>query len=854
MTSTGRRRFMLFASLVVLLLLYVFFEKYVSIRFTSCSKKLEAKSDRTKTIGSTGTKFTGNKFRSFSKARFFGSDTDEARKIPSSRQLCLKETVKDLMHCSNWAVVTTIFQPSASIERMMSLGGWCLVIVGDKVTPKDTYKEIESQLENTVFLDVAKQKKMFADFSDRLPWNHFSRKNVGYLYAVSHGANLIFDFDDDNYVKLGKDPLSFISPPTDPIKIMSNSNDVLAFNPYPSLDVNHFSWPRGFPLTHIKNEATYDVEFAFKSLKPGEAGVFQSFADHDPDVDAIYRLTRPLPILLKDPPAMVTVSPGVFIPYNAQATLHTYETFWALLLPASVHGRVSDIWRSYFAQRLFRELDLHVIYTESLVTQNRNSHDYQADMEAEKALYSQTETLLSFLLDWDIHSSALEENIEMLWIALYERGYIEESDVFLIQGWLRALVCSGYEMPSLTTRDDAGLTPLVKKSIDNNEKYLHGGLSPPVKNPADNNERYLMLWHSWEPFTGGLRSFGHFLELASFLNRTAVVPNAIDGCIVSGVEERYGCGLVPRTNSPPHALSDYIDLDAWIGDKVKYITIDDFTRETQDISVGIEVTQKGRTFLKGPSDKTFESTHGKIRVAKEVQIDTTNTSLPEHILNEKSILFWRWPGIDRGYDFRTSLNKADLLDISHLVFKDKIVAEVDSFVKDYFDNESYAAVHLRFGKIAMNLLDNPNEYKEGLSCLVQKITRFLHDQNLSRLYLSHDIGSQPEYLGKMNANVVRDLRSIVQSLRQSFRVGSYNDAGNITDFVKKDGPGGFLSFIEIELMSRASNLLLIGCSSFGYYAHQRAIHQERGQVLERSFFHNCTDRLTVRKELLSKNC
>ena len=31
-----------------------------------------------------------------------------------------------------------------------------------------------------------------------LPWNHFGRKNIGYLYAILHGATMIWDFDDDN--------------------------------------------------------------------------------------------------------------------------------------------------------------------------------------------------------------------------------------------------------------------------------------------------------------------------------------------------------------------------------------------------------------------------------------------------------------------------------------------------------------------------------------------------------------------------------------------------------------------------------------------------------------------------------
>ena len=42
---------------------------------------------------------------------------------------------------------------------------------------------------------------MQIDFVDNLPWNSFGRKNVGYLFAISQGAKIIFDFDDDNIIK-----------------------------------------------------------------------------------------------------------------------------------------------------------------------------------------------------------------------------------------------------------------------------------------------------------------------------------------------------------------------------------------------------------------------------------------------------------------------------------------------------------------------------------------------------------------------------------------------------------------------------------------------------------------------------
>jgi hypothetical protein len=41
----------------------------------------------------------------------------------------------------------------------------------------------------------------------------------------------------------------------------------------------------------------------------------------------------------------IAVPRGSYAPYNAQATLHLYTALWSLLLPVTIHGRVSDIWR-----------------------------------------------------------------------------------------------------------------------------------------------------------------------------------------------------------------------------------------------------------------------------------------------------------------------------------------------------------------------------------------------------------------------------------------------------------------------------------------------------------------------------
>jgi len=134
--------------------------------------------------------------------------------------------------------------------------------------------------------------------------------------------------------------------------------EAFAWNPYPYYTNKSDVWPRGFPLKLIRDKKSQEVTSPLPQvpLFDGDRiGVIQSLANQNPDVDALYRL---LPFRLPfdfnchldDTP--LALAPGFgMAPYNAQATLHLSPSFLGLLLPITVKGRVSDIWRSYFTQR-----------------------------------------------------------------------------------------------------------------------------------------------------------------------------------------------------------------------------------------------------------------------------------------------------------------------------------------------------------------------------------------------------------------------------------------------------------------------------------------------------------------------
>ena len=89
-------------------------------------------------------------------------------------------------------IITTINSPTEAIRRHIANPDYDVIIVGDKKTP-DSYKD-----EDCIFLDVKTQKELFPVLSELIPYNHYGRKNLGYLYAIQQDYKVIYETDDDN--------------------------------------------------------------------------------------------------------------------------------------------------------------------------------------------------------------------------------------------------------------------------------------------------------------------------------------------------------------------------------------------------------------------------------------------------------------------------------------------------------------------------------------------------------------------------------------------------------------------------------------------------------------------------------
>ena len=173
----------------------------------------------------TGKLFGGGKLRTFPAAeRRFAAWSQSPHQAAAS-----PPNAHTSRGCTRWAVSTTISEPSEGVRRTSWLPGWCTVVVADRKGPANwaawlrssgSAVELEqgtSFLNNdtTIYLTVPEQEAMAARsaFVALLPWNHFARKNVGFLYAIQHGATEVFDYDDDNLLVRHTARAHLLSPP-----------------------------------------------------------------------------------------------------------------------------------------------------------------------------------------------------------------------------------------------------------------------------------------------------------------------------------------------------------------------------------------------------------------------------------------------------------------------------------------------------------------------------------------------------------------------------------------------------------------------------------------------------------------
>jgi hypothetical protein len=321
-------------------------------------------------------------------------------------------------------VVTSIAEPTPPLKALAAgarAHDFDFLVVGDEGSPA------RFELDGCDFYGLDRQRALDLDFARLCPTRHYARKNVGYLLAMQSGAPFIVETDDDTVADE-----RFWRPrePTHTVRTIADHGWVNVYRYFSS----ELIWPRGLPLdeARVPPPASSSLEIA-ETVSP----IQQHLVDEDPDVDAVYRLLFELPFRFEQGPS-VALGTGAWCPFNSQNTTLFPESFPLLYLPSYCSFRMTDIWRSFVAQRLAWANGWSVLFHAPNARQDRNAHDLTRDFRDEVAGYLENRAICAALegLDLTPGTDQLAGNMQLAYERLVTGGWVDERELLLLDAWL----------------------------------------------------------------------------------------------------------------------------------------------------------------------------------------------------------------------------------------------------------------------------------------------------------------------------------------------------------------------------------------------------------------------------------
>lgn len=302
-----------------------------------------------------------------------------------------------------------------------------IIVVGDLKTDHNSYID-----KNVIYIHPNTSDEIIKDFSNTLPFNHYCRKNIGYLYAIKHNYDIIFDTDDDNL------PLDNFNDwnKLENIKLVTEPKMP---NIYSMFTKKHI-WPRGFPLELINKHEKIELSNCETQII-SNIGIYQSIAVGDPDVDAIFRLTNQNynANISFDENKSFVLNKNIYTQGNTQITFWTCkELFHLLYIPCTTSFRFCDILKMYVAQKCMWEYHKLLCYISPVVKQIRNDHNLMSDFVSEYPMYKNTFNIINNVFE-SIKLNGNRNDIMIVYKELLKYDIIEEKEILILENWLNKI-------------------------------------------------------------------------------------------------------------------------------------------------------------------------------------------------------------------------------------------------------------------------------------------------------------------------------------------------------------------------------------------------------------------------------
>ena len=322
-------------------------------------------------------------------------------------------------------VVTTIFEPAWLEGYLANLRAHgreeevTLRIICDRKTPGTVYEAADAAVRQGFDVDCPTLDEQTAYLAklgaadDFVPWNTDNRRNIGFLRAWEHGAEVLISIDDDNYCVSDADFVGahhVVGSASADLSDCRGAGDGPWFNICTLLetDVSDPVFARGFPYVARTPDALARPDVDLGRAGWGTVAVNAGLWVDDPDVDAITRLAmRPTVTSARD--EAVVLGPRTWSPVNTQNTAlvrAAIPAYYYVRMGFPLQGmkidRFGDILSGYFVQKCAKHLGHTVRLGAPVLEHRRTPHNLFKDLHEELAGVVLIEELLPWLQEVEL--------------------------------------------------------------------------------------------------------------------------------------------------------------------------------------------------------------------------------------------------------------------------------------------------------------------------------------------------------------------------------------------------------------------------------------------------------------------
>ena len=282
--------------------------------------------------------------------------------------------VKYDIYSEKWIIINAFNPPSKTIIDLENMiDKWKIIVIGNNKTNNSNWDMFKNSTK-LIYLSIKDQNLLGYNILKFLNVDSYCRKNIGYLFAIQHGAKEIYEIDEN--LEFSMNNLTFFDfNINDSYICYGQSNNSKMINPYIHFGETNI-WPRGFLYKDIISEYNKTIRYTHSSKIKLEPLVYQGLINGIPDVDSLFILTHGkissnLNITFSNNPPLLYL-PGNYVPLNSKNTKYFYEIFPFLMLPMTINESISDILRGYILERFVYAYNGSIVY-------NNNTDVYNSD-------------------------------------------------------------------------------------------------------------------------------------------------------------------------------------------------------------------------------------------------------------------------------------------------------------------------------------------------------------------------------------------------------------------------------------------------------------------------------------------